>query len=149
LNDAIERWLRQRRSVARSQWYDRRPVLVTANDHGTGLYNGDVGVTFHESGHPLVYFPVRDGVRGFAPARVPAHATAWAMTVHKSQGSEFDRVLLMLPEDDSRVLTRELLYTGVTRARKAVTLFGSPAIIRAATARTTVRASGLAARLSG
>jgi exodeoxyribonuclease V alpha subunit len=149
LNDAIERWLRQRGFIARSQWYDRRPVLVTANDHGTGLYNGDVGVTFHENGSTLVYFPVRDGVRGFAPARVPAHATAWAMTVHKSQGSEFDRVLLVLPEDDSRVLTRELLYTGVTRARKAVTLFGSPVIIRAATARTTVRASGLAARLSG
>lgn len=150
VNDAIERWLRQRGLIrGRAEWYHGRPVLVTANDPASGLYNGDVGVTRQENGRSVVYFPVRDGVRGFAPARVPAHATAWAMTVHKSQGSEFDQVLLMLPAEDSRVLTRELLYTGVTRARERVTIFGSPAIIRAATERTTARASGLAARLTG
>ena len=147
LNEAIERWLRDRGYISRATWYDRRPVLVTANDPATGLYNGDIGVTFVRDGRTQVHFPVRDGIRGFVPARVPSHTTAWAMTVHKSQGSEFGQVQLVLPEHDSPVLSRELLYTGVTRAKEQVTVFGSASIIRTAIERTTVRASGLAARL--
>jgi exodeoxyribonuclease V alpha subunit len=82
------------------------------------------------------------------PARLPAHETAWAMTVHKSQGSEFDHVRLVLPAADNRLLTRELLYTGVTRARQSVSIVGSAEIIRTATQRTVARASGLVALLS-
>jgi exodeoxyribonuclease V alpha subunit len=86
--------------------------------------------------------------RAVAPARLPAHETAWAMTVHKSQGSEFGQVILVLPEDDTRLLTRELLYTGVTRARTSVDIVGDPELLRLGVERATVRASGLAARLT-
>ena len=87
------------------------------------------------------------GLRTVAPARLPAHETAWALTVHKAQGSEFDEVLLALPPHDSRVLTRELLYTAVTRARQRVQLCGPAAVLAAAAARRTTRRSGLLARL--
>lgn len=121
-------------------WYDHRPVLVTANDAATQLYNGDVGVTLAIDGVPMVHFPASDGgVRSFMPSQLPAHETAWAMTVHKSQGSEFDHVLVVLPEADSRVLTRELLYTAVTRARRSVTISGSDRMIEAAIHRSVVR----------
>ena len=149
VNDAIERWLRDRGMISRATWYDGRPVLITANDPASGLFNGDLGVTWRTAdGRQLVFFPAAGGrTRAFATSRIPAHATAWAMTVHKAQGSEWDEVLLMLPDDDHRVLTRELLYTGVTRARRQVTVVGAPDIIRAGVARTVVRASGLSARL--
>lgn len=147
LNEAIERWLRGRGVPTRARWYDRRPVLVTANDPATGLFNGDVGVTFVTEGRPLVYFPSDAGARPVSPARLPAHETAWAMTVHKSQGSEFAHVLLVLPEEDNRVLTRELVYTGVTRARRMVDVVSRPEVLRDAVRRTIRRASGLADQL--
>jgi hypothetical protein len=87
------------------------------------------------------------GSRAIAPSRLPAHETAWAMTVHKSQGSEFDHVRLVLPDVDTRILTRELLYTGITRARERVTIVGTAATVRLATSRTVARASGLVDRL--
>jgi exodeoxyribonuclease V alpha subunit len=149
LNERIEAWLRTRGVPTRARWYNGKPVLVTANDHATGLFNGDVGVTVIEGGQPRIWF--RDGAgkaRAVAPARLPAHVTAWAMTVHKSQGSEFAHVLLVLPEEDTRVLTRELLYTGVTRARTKVDIVGQPELIQRAVGRTTIRASGLADRLT-
>jgi exodeoxyribonuclease V alpha subunit len=148
LNEQIERWLRSRGVPTRARWYEGRPVLVTANDQATGLFNGDVGVTTIDGGQARVWF--RDGAgrpRAVAPARLPAHETAWAMTVHKSQGSEFGQVVLVLPDDDTRLLTRELLYTGVTRARTSVDIVGDPELLRVAIERATVRASGLAARL--
>lgn len=149
LNEAIEWWLRGRGVHTRARWYDGRPVLVTANDAASGLFNGDVGVTFTgDDGRRLVYFPdPAGGVRGVTPARLPAHETAWAMTVHKSQGSEFTHVLLVLPESDTPVLTRELLYTAVTRARESARIIGSISAIESAVRRSTTRASGLAERL--
>ena len=149
LNRAIERWLRERGVQTRTRWYDRRPVLVTANDPANGLFNGDMGVTFTSNDNrSLVYFPDSvGGVRAVAPARLPEHETAWAMTAHKSQGSEFAHVVLVLPRDDSPVLTRELLYTAVTRARESVRIVGSVSVIEAAVRRSTTRASGLAARV--
>jgi len=148
LNEQIERWLRARGVPTRARWYEGRPVLITANDQATGLFNGDVGVTTISGGQARVWF--RDGTgrpRAVAPARLPAHQTAWAMTVHKAQGSEFGQVVLVLPDDDTRLLTRELLYTGVTRARTSVDIVGDPELLRVAIERATVRASGLAARL--
>ena len=149
LNDRIEGWLRSRGVPTRARWYHGKPVLVTTNDVATGLYNGDVGITVVEGGQARVWF--RDGAgrpRAIAPARLPAHETAWAMTVHKSQGSEFGHVILVLPEEDNRVLTRELLYTGVTRARTRVEIVGSAEMFRRGVERTVARASGLADRLS-
>jgi len=143
LNALVELWLGQQgRSV--DGWYDHRPVLITANDAGMRLFNGDVGITLAVDGVPMVHFPLPGGgVRSLPPARLPAHETAWAMTVHKSQGSEFDHVRFVLPTADNRLLTRELLYTGVTRARETVSIMGSAEIIRTATQRSVARASGL------
>ncbi|GAB1343900.1 exodeoxyribonuclease V subunit alpha [Gemmatimonas sp.] len=148
LNALIEQWL-DSRGVRTDGWYDHRPVLITANDAGLQLFNGDVGVTLAVQGVPMVHFPRPDGgVRSLAPSRLTAHETAWAMTVHKAQGSEFDHVQLVLPLSDSRLLTRELLYTGITRAKESVSVLGTLDIIRLATQRTVARASGLVDHLS-
>jgi exodeoxyribonuclease V alpha subunit len=100
-----------------------------------------------ERGTPLAWFPGADGVRAFHPAALPAHESAFAMTVHKAQGSEFDEVWLQLPRADGRVLSRELLYTGLTRARNALHVAGSAEAIEAALARHAGRVSGLGWRL--
>ncbi|MDX1605469.1 MAG: exodeoxyribonuclease V subunit alpha [Candidatus Competibacterales bacterium] len=148
LNRLIERELRRRRLIPPAQtapWYPGRPVLVTRNDYRLGLYNGDIGLTLPDAeGRLRVRFAAPDGdQRMLAPGRLPAHETVYAMTVHKSQGSEFDRVLLILPPADSRALGRELLYTGITRARRRVELWASEAALRTAIGRRTERASGL------
>ena len=95
--------------------------MITRNDYNLKLFNGDIGIILPDadSGEPRAFFPGPDNtVRKFLPLRLPEHETAYALTVHKSQGSEFDRVLLVLPDRESPVLSRELLYTGITRARK-------------------------------
>ena len=132
-----------------SAWFPGRPVTVLRNDPVLRLYNGDIGITLADAGGtPWVHFATPDGGwRAMAPARLPPHETAFAMTVHKAQGSEFDAVLVLLPQQRSRVLTRELLYTAVTRARSGVTLCGGAAVIAAAIATPTRRNSGLLARL--
>lgn len=148
LNATVERWLAPRGKRV-DGWYDHRPVLVTANDPGMRLFNGDVGMTLAVDGVPMVHFPLPGGgVRTLAPSRLPAHETAWAMTVHKAQGSEFDHVRFVLPTTDSRILTRELLYTGITRAKERVSIMGTPELVRLATSRTVVRASGLVDQLT-
>ncbi len=154
LNALIEEALRAHRSVrTRTVWYPGRPVMVLENDYHLGLYNGDVGVALPDpdsEGKLRVAFETSDGeLRRFAPARLPHHETVFAMTVHKSQGSEFDDVLLVLPPEDARVLTRELLYTGITRARRRIELSGSMPAVRAGVARRVQRASGLYERLWG
>ncbi len=134
---------------ARSAWYPGRPVLVLRNDYVLKLFNGDIGITLpDESGELMVFFAQTDGsLRAIAPLRLPAHETAFAMTVHKAQGSEFDAVLVLLPAQRSRVLTRELLYTAVTRAREGVTLCAGAAVLAGAIETSTRRHSGLLARL--
>ena len=127
-------------------WYRGRPVLITRNDYASGLYNGDLGIVFSESPESelLAFFTDGSGgLRGFTQARLPEHETAFAMTVHKSQGSEFDSVVLILPETDSALLTRELVYTGVTRARRSVRIGSGRAVLSAAISRSMQRASGL------
>jgi exodeoxyribonuclease V alpha subunit len=134
-------------------WYAGRPVLITRNDYESGLFNGDMGVTLPdpESADRLrVFFRDPDGdPRPFDPLQLPAHETVFAMTVHKSQGSEFDDVLLVLPQRDTPLLTRELVYTAVTRARRSVTILGRGEVLSAALGRTVDRASGLRERLWG
>lgn len=148
MNALVEARLRARGWGQGGVHYDHQPILITANDHAVGLFNGDLGVILGEGADRRAWFPDgAGGARAFAPARLPAHRPAWAMTVHKSQGSEFDRVLLVLPERDTRVLGRELLYTAVTRAREAVDIVGTPDGLQTWLARPTVRRSGLASIL--
>ena len=125
------------------------PLIMLRNDPATGLSNGDIGIVWHSARHPggiEVRFPGREN--GFHPVELPEHECVFAMTIHKSQGSGFDRVLLVLPDQESPVLTRELLYTGITRARNRVDLCAEESIIAAALANRTLRRSGLAARLA-
>jgi exodeoxyribonuclease V alpha subunit len=127
-------------------------VLVTRNDYTLMLFNGDIGVTLPDPARgPLcVHFPGPAGqTRPFAPQRLPEHETAYALTVHKSQGSEFDEVLLILPDRDSPVLTRELLYTALTRARNRIVVCGRAEVIATAVGRRIRRASGLRDALWG
>jgi exodeoxyribonuclease V alpha subunit len=154
LNGRIERLLARQGLVnSRQTWYRGRPVLVTANDYGVRLANGDVGLTLPDPDHGgelRVFFATPDGgVRSIHPLRLPAHETAFALTVHKSQGSEFDTVALLLPPDDLPLLTRELIYTGLTRARSQVHLLANAEIFRAAVGRQVSRSSGLREALWG
>lgn len=128
-----------------SRWYRGRPLMVTANDYSLKLFNGDIGMVFPgPDGRALVYFPAPDGgVRAVSPLRLPAHETVFAMTIHKSQGSEFERVLMLLPAHDVDLVTRELIYTGITRARSRVEIWGRDALFEAAVARKIERKSGL------
>lgn len=132
---------------ARHLWYPGRPVMITRNHYELHLFNGDLGIAMPdpEAGGALrVFFEAEEGgLRRYSPARLPEHETCYALTVHKSQGSEFDEVLLLLPAALSPVLTRELLYTALTRARSRVEIWGPDAVVREATARATRRSSGL------
>jgi exodeoxyribonuclease V alpha subunit len=119
--------------------------LVTANDYGLGLYNGDTGVTVSND---QALRAVIGGV-SFATSRLADVETMHAMTIHKSQGSQAHEVTVLLPPEDSRLLTRELFYTAVTRAKERVRVVGSETALRAAIERRAVRASGLAQRLRG
>ncbi|HEY0502970.1 MAG TPA: exodeoxyribonuclease V subunit alpha [Lysobacter sp.] len=135
----------------REPYFHGRLLLVTENSYRHGLFNGDIGVVQHDAaGLPVAWFAGgSEGVRGFHPASLPAHGGAFAMTVHKSQGSEFDAVWLLLPRQDARTLSRELLYTAITRARGELHVCAGEAALRAALARHAARVSGLAWRLRG
>ncbi|VVE88437.1 exodeoxyribonuclease V subunit alpha [Pandoraea bronchicola] len=131
-------------------WFAGRPVLVTQNEYALNLFNGDIGIALPlgPSGTLRVAFATPDGAyRLYSPASLPAHETAFAMTIHKSQGSEFERVAMVLPEQASRVLSRELIYTGVTRARRQAWLYAPWPVIASAIARPTQRDGGLTDRL--
>jgi exodeoxyribonuclease V alpha subunit len=152
MNEAISRWFRAALDHPldpgpRSAWYPGRPVMVQRNDYALDLYNGDVGIVLADaSGDLIVRFPEAGfDLRCIATARLPQHDTAFATTAHKAQGSEFSEVLLILPSRTSRV-TRELLYTGVTRAREQIALVSSPEALDAGIAARAARDSGLMAR---
>jgi exodeoxyribonuclease V alpha subunit len=146
----IEEWLAE--SVdgfgAGGSWYLGRPVMVTANDYGLRLFNGDTGaVVARPDGAAGVTFRRGGALVSVSPARLSSVETVFVTTVHKAQGSEFQEVAVLLPPAESRILTRELLYTAVTRARGRLILAGSEQSIRAAIGRPVARASGLTARL--
>ncbi|WP_373386689.1 exodeoxyribonuclease V subunit alpha [Pseudomonas alcaligenes] len=148
LNEALEARIKRRYSLAeRERWYPGRAVMVRQNDYALGLFNGDVGLCLAGEHGLRVYFEGEDGYRAFAPARLPSHDSAFAMTVHKSQGSEFSEVLLALPESPSPLLTRALFYTGITRAKHKVEIWGLPARLAEAVNTRAERAAGLAQRL--
>ncbi|MBX3712350.1 MAG: exodeoxyribonuclease V subunit alpha [Lysobacter sp.] len=132
----------------RTPYFHGRLLMIAANSERHGLYNGDLGVVWHDArGEAEVWFDTPQGLRAWRPAQLPAHASAYATTVHKAQGSEFERVLLVLPDADARVLSRELLYTALTRARRSVWVWGALDTLERALARRTWRESGLEARL--
>ena len=131
-------------SAGSGGWYAGRPLLVTENDYGLRLYNGDTGVVVATvAGRLSAVFERRGELLHFSPTRLSAVETVHAMTIHKSQGSQFDRVAVVLPDPSSRILTRELLYTAVTRARRRLLLAATEAAVRAAIERPVARASGL------
>ena len=129
--------------------YRGMPVLILRNAYNLGLFNGDTGVLWPDhSGLLLAWFPFAGGqLKAFSLGRLPAWQPSYALTVHKSQGSEFDQVLLLLPEEDKPILSRELLYTGITRARSELTLCCRPKLLHLASQRRIVRFSGLAHKL--
>ena len=155
LNLKIGEGLRKRRLVEgrpAAVFYHNQPVMVTKNDYSLGLFNGDVGLVRLDSSRQLrVWFESseQDGaLRSFHPSAIGSCETAYAMTIHKSQGSEFDRVLVVLPQqEEHRLITRELLYTAITRAREEVLVWGPEAVLRAGIERRIKRISGLEARL--
>jgi len=148
LNILAEQILREERLINPDMiWYPGRPVLITRNDYTLRLFNGDMGIVLPDpsvNNELRVFFPATDGtVKKFHPFRLPEHETVYAMTVHKSQGSEFDKVLLILPDRESPVLTRELIYTSITRAKKSVEIWGNENVFRTAVSRYIERTSGL------
>ncbi len=140
-NHQVERWLTDATGEPLwTQWYAGRPVLVTANDYGLGLYNGDTGVTVvRGDGLRAVVAAGAEPIE-FATGRLSDVETMHAMTIHKSQGSQADEVTVLMPPEDSRLLTRELFYTAVTRAKEKIRVIGSEASVRAAVQRRAVRA---------
>lgn len=152
VNRTIEQLLRQRGLIrGDAQHYRGRLIMVTRNDYGVGLFNGDVGILWpdpDEENRLAAWFALPDdSMQRVLPSRLPQHETAFAMTVHKSQGSEFERVLVMLPFEETGVVTRELLYTGITRARKNAEVWSNEIILRKAVMNRVRRASGLSDRL--
>lgn len=149
-NRQVERWLTEETGdPIWSPWYVGRPLLVTANDYGLRLYNGDTGVAVLNNGVLRAAIACSGEPLDFATSRLADVETMHAMTIHKSQGSQADEVTVLLPPEDSRLLSRELLYTAVTRAKTKVRLVGSETSVRAALARRVVRATGLRQRLQG
>ncbi|GAA1517902.1 exodeoxyribonuclease V subunit alpha [Nocardioides humi] len=149
-NRHVEQWLAAELGVPLgSAWYAGRPLLVTSNDYALDVYNGETGVVVTDPvGRPRAWIAGAGAPRPFAPARLDAIETMHAMTIHKSQGSQATRIAVLLPEEDSRLLSRELFYTAVTRARESLLVVGSEAAVRAAVTTTAQRATGLRRRLT-
>ncbi|MGI8645025.1 MAG: ATP-binding domain-containing protein, partial [Nocardioides sp.] len=148
-NRLVERWISEETGIGIwSAWYPGRPVLVTANDYGLGLFNGDAGVVIRQGGGLRAVIEATSGPVELATSRLGDVETMHAMTIHKSQGSQADEVTVLMPPEDSRLLTRELFYTAITRARDKVRVVGTEAEIRTAVDRRAIRATGLRARLA-
>lgn len=155
LNQRIEQALHQAGLIQRSRnplnrWYPGRPVMIERNDAALGLFNGDIGIAMTgDCGELRVFFPLPNGeTKDVTPSRLPPHETAYAMTVHKSQGSEFEHTALVLPNHYLPVLTRELVYTAITRARQRLSLYTDVRILCRAVKTPTQRYSGLEERIS-
>ncbi len=134
-------------------WYHGRPVIITRNDYARGLFNGDVGIAQEGAEGLRVWFELSDrdgnaGLRSYSPRALPAHDSAWAITIHRSQGSEYRDVAVLLPPDaDNRILTRELVYTAISRAKEHAEIWSTDDALRAALARPIRRLGGLRERL--
>lgn len=145
INDSVEQLLRNKGFItSSSEFYPGRPIMVTENHYNVGLYNGDTGLLWpNEEGKLQAAFPDNNSVRWMTLGRLPKVETVYAMTIHKTQGSEFAHVGLVLPDMDSLILCRELLYTGITRASEKLSVFGSRKIFQLGVKRRVQRYSGL------
>jgi len=145
LNQLIERLvLSNRKFSAENGWYHGRPVMISKNDYNLGIFNGDLGVCLQdENGHMRVHVETGSDIKSFKANRIMHYDPAYFITVHKSQGSEFNSVNLLLPKDDTLILTRELLYTAVTRARDNFVVYGDLQLFKKGMQRKTVRFTGL------
>ncbi|WP_413283883.1 exodeoxyribonuclease V subunit alpha [Vibrio sp. MA40-2] len=159
LNQQIEAGLKQARLINTTDelWYLGRPIMITRNDHALGLFNGDIGITMlvteidkmgEQRRYLKVFFELPDGsVKAVLPSRIPEHDTAYAMTIHKSQGSEFPTTVMVLPNQYSKILSKELIYTGVTRAKNKLIVFADNQVMIKGAKTKTQRLSGLKSRL--
>jgi exodeoxyribonuclease V alpha subunit len=147
-NRLCERWLTGD-DGAHGAWYAGRPLMATRNDDRLGLSNGDTGVVVIDEGRPVAVFAAARGATRFDPSQLEAVETAYAITVHKSQGSEYRSVVLILPAFSSPLVGRELVYTGATRAQQHLLVVGDEAAVRAATDAPAMRMTGLAVALGG
>jgi exodeoxyribonuclease V alpha subunit len=149
LNRRIAARLQAQGLIQGGEEYQGKPVMVTSNDYEVGLFNGDIGLLWRDPDRVLrAYFLLAEGqVRRVSVRQLPEHACAYALTVHKSQGSEFDEILLVLPSERSPVVTRELVYTGITRARHKVVIQGSRATFLEGCRGRVQRSSALAEKL--
>jgi exodeoxyribonuclease V alpha subunit len=147
-NRQVEQWLSEATGQPPwSEWYPGRPLLVTANDHGLHIYNGDTGVVVARPDGLRAVIAGAGGALDFATSRLSDVETMHAMTIHKSQGSQADEVTVLMPSEDSRLLTRELFYTAVSRGKTKVRVVGTDGAVRAAIGRQAIRATGLRQRL--
>ena len=159
MNDRIENALqkqdliRRRRNTKQqlSHWYNGRPIMITKNSYNKGLFNGDTGITLIRDGEIKVWFPsgtlLTDGsaeFKSFSPVRLPNHETTWSMTIHKSQGSEFNQVVMVLPQEEIPLLTRQLVYTGITRAKEKMSIVASVDVLVAGVKADIVEATRIA-----
>ena len=138
----VRRW-DPRAPVIGTEGFNGSPILILENDHSKGLFNGDVGVLLRLAGRSLAFFRRADSFLAFPAAFLPRHETAFAMTVHKSQGSEYDQALLVLPESGNRLLYKETLYTALTRARYFAGIYGPEEVFLEAVGRKVIRETGL------
>ncbi|WP_330982835.1 MULTISPECIES: exodeoxyribonuclease V subunit alpha [Enterobacterales] len=149
LNEQLEQLLARKRRIQlsrHSRWYEGRPVMIARNDSALGLFNGDIGIALDRGNGLRVWFPMPDGsIKSVQPSRLPEHDTAWVMTVHKSQGSEFKHAALILPSQHVPVVTRELVYTAITRAKEQLSMYADETLLAKAITVKTERRSGLAA----
>ena len=154
VNQRIEQLLSAKGIIraATSHRYHGRPIMITRNNYSLKLFNGDIGILLRKPDKPSeleAYFPATEGgIRTFWPERLPEHETVYAMSIHKSQGSEFENVFMLLPEQLSPLLTRELIYTGLTRARQNVHIWGNEQIFKQALSQQIKRTSGLTSVIS-
>ena len=144
----LQQMLNRKRAIVLprySRWYEGRPVMISRNDSTLGLFNGDIGIALERGDGLRVWFPMPDGsIKSVQPSRLPEHDTAWAMTVHKSQGSEFDHAALILPSRSVPLVTRELVYTAITRAKRQLSIYADEQVLTQAVVARTERRSGLA-----
>ncbi|MDR0934218.1 MAG: exodeoxyribonuclease V subunit alpha [Burkholderiaceae bacterium] len=150
VNSLMTARLKSRLAIAsKGEWYIGRPVMVLRNDYGLRLFNGDIGITLPgPDGRLMVHFPSEtEGFQTISPLRLPEHETAFAMTVHKSQGSEFESLMILTPSRPNPVVTRELLYTAITRARKTATLVCSEETLENGIRTSIKKHTGLLARM--
>ncbi|HGJ5879639.1 MAG TPA: ATP-binding domain-containing protein, partial [Arsenophonus nasoniae] len=154
LNDKLEQLLHRQGSIRRPAYswnknYEGRPIMITKNDRPLGLFNGDIGIMLRDGQQGLkAYFQLPNGVvKRIQPSRLPQHETAFVMTVHKSQGSEFEHAALVLPPIFTPIISKELIYTAITRAKNQLTIYADRHVFAKALVTPTERRSGLTERL--